>query len=69
MEFPGSNTSEQSGIASRRPGCSDAVVCSRFREVQNLSAVDEHGGAGFPQVEPAGIDLGKMSEQFGIELP
>jgi len=53
-------------ILSRGPRHCDSFVGNAFGEMQHANAVVEHRRTRLPEIEPSGIDLREMCDQFGL---
>ena len=57
---------EEEGMLSRGAGGGDAEVGLGLGEMEDVGAVREHRGRGFPGVEPAPVDLANVSDEVGL---
>jgi hypothetical protein len=58
---------QEHGVLSRGAGDRDAQIGFRLREVQDLRAVDEHGGAGLTSIEPAPLHFSDVGDEVGFD--
>src|SRR5262245_40082687 len=68
MELPGCKHLQHSREPPAEARSADAKVCLRFREMQRLDTVFEHGAVRVLKEQPSRFDLGEMNEQFCAEL-